>query len=284
MAIGILRVRNLKMNELNAVQKHNAREYKEGKPFPPNIDKNRPFYQTYYDRGNDETNLKLKELIQKRIKEDEIKTRKNTNVAIEIVLTINDKKVWDNYDFRGFNMNARKFLEDKFGKDSVVAKYEHLDESNPHVHFVVMPTVKKKVKWKNQTEQGETEEIRIDTRSHTGGAKKLRKFQDEYYNFLMERYDKGNKLGVEIYRGTLKENQTRKYIERTDHKIGALRSKLSDLTDEIEKYRAILEIKEKQAEKVLKQAELENLKKKDDPKWKTKGTGLNNPEKGFFHT
>jgi hypothetical protein len=44
-----------------------------------------------------------------------------------------------------------------------------------------------------------------------------------------------------------------------------------------------LEIKEKQADKLLKTIELENLKKKDDPKWKLKGSGLKNPKKGFFH-
>jgi hypothetical protein len=163
MAIGILRVRNLKINDLGSVQEHNAREYENEKKFPSNIEKGGTFHQTYYDRGDDETQLKLQDLVQKRIKEDEIKLRKNSNVAIEIVMTINDKKAWDNYSFSGFNSNSLKFLEDKFGEGSVLAKYEHLDESNPHVHFVVLPTVKKEVKWKNQKGEGSKEQVRIDT-------------------------------------------------------------------------------------------------------------------------
>lgn len=268
------------MGDLSGVQEHNAREYENEHDYPDNIQKNGSFTQAYYDRGDDDTTLKLQDLVKKRIEEDQIKLRKNSNVAIEIVMTINDKKVWENYSFKGFNSNCHKFLEEKFGKDSVIAKYEHLDESNPHVHFVVLPTVEKEIKWKNSKGEGSRKEIRIDTRSHTGGAKKLRKFQDEYFNYLN---DYGDKLGVKVYRGTLKEEQTKEYIRQTNHHIAALRSKLSDLSNDIEKDRVRLEIKEKEAQKLSKEIEMENLKKKDDPKWKLKGSGLDNPKRGYFH-
>ena len=49
-----------------------------------------------------------------------------------------------------FFANTQNWLEKRYGKGSEVAVFEHYDESNPHVHFVVVLIVEKSVKWKNR--------------------------------------------------------------------------------------------------------------------------------------
>ena len=57
--------------------------------------------------------------------------------------------------------------------------------------------------------------------------------QNDYFEHLTQRYDGGKNL-IELFRGTLVENQTKEYIEQTNHEIGELRTVLS-LSDDIAK-------------------------------------------------
>jgi hypothetical protein len=276
MAVGIIRARNISASTVGSTEAHNDRKYGEGQ-FPENINEN-GFHESQYPEGIDN----LEDAIYNRIEQEEVTgIKKNTNVAIEYMTTINDPKVWDRYSPHGFFANTKQWLERHHGKGSVVATFEHLDESNPHAHFIVVPIKEKEIRWKNNKGEGKRIEKRLNTRDFTGGRDKLRNLQNEYHKYLKNEYE--NKMGVTFYRGTLVEHQKKEYIRKTDHKIGEMRAKLSDLTNERDKavQEAKILIKEaKKASKELELAEIKDKKKLQKGVWKKKGV-KHNPE--IFH-
>lgn len=284
MAYGIIRARNLKASDIGSTDHHNARRYETEKDYPENIKAGGNFEVNYKTESQKDDlydfNFDLKKAIDDRLKSNNVKgIRKNTNIAIEYVCTINDKRVWDNYSFDGYVSNTKKWLENRHGKNSVVGLYKHLDESNPHVHFVVVPLEEKEVSWKNKNGQGKRNETRINTRDYTGGRDKLRQLQDDYFKHLCDRYGSGktNSLGVEIFRGTKKEHQTKHYIQQTNHKIGVLRDELLKATEELEKIKishqiALNRLDLTKAE--LTQNELQENKKKYKGNWHKKGNDM----------
>ena len=293
MAFGLIRARNLSAGDINSTDIHNARRYRTKEQYPDNVlleKRNDRFIKAEYILENHEDYLgkketTLAEVISERIKINEVKGMKsNSNLAIEYVVGINDKKAWDHYNFDGFVSNTKQWLERRHGKDSVVAVYSHLDESNPHAHIIVVPIEKKVIKWRNINGSGERTENRLNTRDYTGGKEKLRGLQNDYFAHLTERYDGGKRFGLELFRGTLVENQTKKYVEQTNHEIGELRVVLASVEDEIAKNILLGQILEKQRILALKEV---LLKKEEDRRsgekknlWKLKGT-KDNPD--IFH-
>lgn len=286
MAFGIIRARNLSAGDISSTDKHNARKYETREEFPENINPHGKRRESYLKPGSEflsKEEATLEEVVRARIADQNVKgIKSNSNLAIEYVATINDKKAWEHYSPSSFFSNVSQWLEERHGERSVVAIYEHYDESNPHAHFVVVPVANKKIKWKNLKGSGERSEKHLNTRDFTGGREKLRALQDDFFKYLS---GYGEKLGVPIYRGTLVENQKREYIQQTVAEIGRLRAKLSDITNEVEKARVIHEILQKQEQNVLNQAELKNIengKFKGGRNWENKGT-RDNPSGEVFH-
>ena len=276
MAFALIRARNLKLSDLGSTDRHNSRRYESPDEWPPNIDFNRAEENTnIYQSGSS-----LKESWDSRT-EGVTGMRKDSNVAIEYVLGINDKKAWRNYSADGYFMQAKDWLEKRHGTGSVIACSFHHDESNPHAHFVVVPVFQTEVKWKNRNGSGVKIEKRIDTRSFTGGRLKLRQLQDDYFKFA-SRF--AGKMGIDLYRGKLVEERTREYIKKTDHQIGNMRDRLHSMSDGIEKMQLALEIEKKRKEieeNNLKLKELSRDKDSRNEKWKEKGV-KENPI--IFHT
>ena len=225
MAFGICRARNLKMGDLSSTDKHNSRLYESKEDYPPNIDPEKHFSSRYLFENEEDYSYPgeatLQEAIQRRLDINNVKgMRKNSNVAIEYVLAVNDQTAWDNYSPAAFFQSASEWVEKRHGKGSVVAVAEHYDESNPHMHIIVVPLVTKDVHWKNKRGEGLKKETRIDTRSYTGGREKLRQLQTDYHQFCVGFQ---SKLGITFHRGTFVENQTREYVKQTDYRIGRVR-------------------------------------------------------------
>jgi hypothetical protein len=293
MAFGLIRVRNLAAADIASTDKHNARRYTSKEHYPDNVPmekRNDFFINVKYETVSnseylDKNETDLAQVIDERLKVNQVKgIKSNSNLAIEYVIGINDLKAWDNYDFNGFVSNSKQWLEDRHGKNSVVAIYSHLDESNPHAHIIVVPIEKKIIKWKNTNGEGEKQENRLNTRDYTGGREKLRTLQDDWFNHLIKRYQGGKSFGLELYRGTKVENQLKKYVTQTNHEIGELRTKLSLLSDDLEKSTVLGDITKKEAEKAKKEIELKQeqdrrLNEKKDL-WKSKGL-KDNPN--IFH-
>lgn len=234
MAFGICRARNLKFEDIQSTDKHNARLYSSPEEFPQNIDPQKQFAARYLLKGEDgflyPGESSLHEAIQHRLDKENVKgIRKNSNVAIEYVLAVSDTQdVWGGteknphgYSPTAFFEHAAAWIEERHGKDSVVSIAEHYDESNPHMHIIVVPLITKDVNWKNKNGSGKRRETRLNTRVFTGGAEKLRKLQDDYHQFCKPW---GARLGVDFIRGTKVENQTKEYVQQTDHRIGRIRA------------------------------------------------------------
>ena len=292
MGFGLIRARNLSSGDISGTDKHNARRYSSEKEYPENIrfdGQNETLYQTEKHEnylGKEETCLQ--EVLDTRLKENNVKgIRKNSNLAIEYVCTINDKKAWEKYSFDGYVSNTKSWLENRHGENSVIATYKHLDESNPHVHFVVVPLETKDIKWKNKKSEGVRTETRLNTRKFTGGRDKLRGLQDDYFKHLSQRYGVGedNKFGVPLYRGTKSSQQFEKYSQQTDYKIGLLRNELENISDDLLRKKKELEIAKKQAEFKANQERFEKKSKRkkeyNRKNWMNKGT-RDNPT--IFHT
>jgi hypothetical protein len=284
MAYGLIRVRRISMDDISSTEKHNFRLYENENDMPKNINKTDSdfgFTGSYVYLGNEEREPEkgsLKKVIEDKIKLENVKgIRKNSSVALEYSLGINDMKVWENYSPKGFFANATKWIEERHGKGSVVAVSHHFDESNPHAHIIVVPTKEKEVKWKNKNGKGVRTEVRLNTREFTSQKKDLSKLQDDYHKFV-----KGfeMKMGVEFYRGTKAEHQLKIYSDLTDHKLGELRAKRSDLSNDkqnlIDRLREIrlldIQLLNKNREKSLA-----DKKRKSKTNWKLKGNNRWNP-------
>lgn len=287
MAFGLIRARNLGAGDIGNTDLHNARLYKKLEDYPANIDSKKTIENNVYFFSSEEKKIKtLSEAIEQRIKINNVTgIKKNSNLAIEYVVGINDKNAWIHYDFGGFVSNTEKWLEARHGKGSVVAVYSHLDETNPHAHIVVVPIEEKTIQWKNSNGSGERTEKRLNTREYTGGREKLRKLQDDYFNHLVSRYDGGKRLGLELYRGTLVENQAKDYSKHTNHEIAHLKSLLGDLSDEEEKKLVQSQIAQKERYLALNEIKLKNEQDRRNSErkniWQKKGT-KDNPD--IFHS
>jgi hypothetical protein len=140
------------------------------------------------------------------------------------------------------------------------------------------------VKWKNTKGSGESIENRLNTRDYTGGRDKLRLLQNDWFNHLTERYNGGKSFGLELYRGTLVENQLKEYVMQTNHEVGELRAELSQITNDIIKKELDLKIAKRMEYLRLNELKLKNEqdRRNNEKKdlWKLKGT-KNNPD--VFH-
>ena len=291
MAFGIIRARNLSAGDLSSTDLHNARLYKTESEYPENIKPGGTHFTRYMLSREDDYlyagESSLKKAIDYRLEQNNVKgIRKNSNLAIEYVCTINDKKAWDFYSFSGFVLNTKKWLEQRHGKNSVVCFSEHEDETNPHVHFIVVPLKEKEVHWKNAKSAGKRKEVRLNTREFTGGRGKLRKLQEDYYKHLVKRYhykdsqgETKSKLGVLVYRGILAEEQLKTYSRQTDYKIARLRALKEKEEDKVKELEIALKIAKETQNKLNNEIMLANkIKKRKEynrNNWSKKGTSQN---------
>lgn len=170
------------------------------------------------------------------------------------------------------------FIGKKYGNENIVSTSLHFDETNPHAHVIIVPIVKKEVKWKNRNGEGTKVENRLCARDYCGKVN-LRKLQQEFYEFCKPI---GQKIGVEFYRGTLAEEQKKIYTQKTDHSIGELRIKITEATNELEKMKLTEELSKLQKEFNQKTNEFNEKREKHEKKnhgvnWQK---GFNN-DKGF---
>ena len=124
--------------------------------------------------------------ITNRLSQAEITPRKNAVLAIEHLITYspewapfwkegNEKSGFtlmarnkqDDRKATDFFIEAKKWLEEQYGKENVVNIHVHLDESTPHMHAVVVPIDKKK---------------KLNCREFLGGREKLRNMQTSFAN------------------------------------------------------------------------------------------------------
>ena len=264
MAYGLFRVRELKAGDISSTEIHNARLYEEyGIDRPNNIGPDEEGYHGfnnyYLGQDVDEPVPRLQDKIQERLEDTGVKVRKNSNVAIEIVLG-STPDFWKKYSPDGFFSQARQFIAEEFGgKDNIIAQYSHFDETNPHVHFVVTPIKHKVFKYRNGSGDLHKSKYALCARDFTGSKEKLRGLQDRYHQFCKSF---GDRYGIEFYRGTKSEEQTKTYTRETTAELGRLRNDLYSLKQDLEKIEKSSENGLKELREKLKRAEEIEAEKK----------------------
>lgn len=246
MAFGIIRVRNVHMNEVRLTEIHNGRQFAaEGIETPNHINKEA---REHSHRTADEK-LTTMECIEKRFSEVGIKPRKDSVVALEYVLTMSPeamKTIDEAYDVSTLLSYFSWFINDKHGAENVISISKHYDESNPHVHVLVTPIVSKEVKWKNRNGQGSRLESRLCARDFTGDKDKLRQLQSDYFKYLNEDFPINLKqlFKIDLKRGVDARDRKAKnqfYSKMTNHVMGEVRGELFELEKKIKENKITLE-------------------------------------------
>ena len=154
MSFAILRTAKLKsFGEIGGSLSHNYRD----RPTP---NANSQLTQ------NNENSLSSAELVMSAIK-DKLpeKRRKDAVLCVEYLITASPDWVsWHKSDEQKYFDDAKKWLENKHGKDNVIATTIHRDESTPHMIAYVVPLV----------------EGKLNAKHFLGGREKLSKMQTDF--------------------------------------------------------------------------------------------------------
>lgn len=154
MSFAILRTAKLKsFGEIGGSLSHNYRD----RPTPNANPQQTP---------QNEHSLKNAESVMTAIK-DKLpeKRRKDAVLCVEYLITASPDWVgWNKSDEQKYFDDAKKWLEDKHGKDNVIATTIHRDESTPHMIAYVVPLV----------------EGKLNAKHFLGGREKLSKMQTDF--------------------------------------------------------------------------------------------------------
>ena len=258
MAYGLIRVKELQAKEIKATEIHNARKFEEnGMARPAHIRTGQGLYESHISG-------KLEDAINERINKTGVKVRSDSVVALEFVVSASTD-FFDVYSVTGYFSKCKQWLSERYGSYNNIAMYLHEDETTPHAHFIVVPIVRKEVKWKNQKGEGIKTENRLCARDLTGNKKLLEQLQDDFYKFC----DKSFSGYCKFYRGTKAAEQKKEYTKETNAELGQIRARLRELDKSIELVKTKLKNGILEAERaivILKEAEtkLKELEAKKD--------------------
>lgn len=181
----------------------------------------------------------IEEAVEKRIKDSGVKVRSNSVKAIEYVLALSPdvQGVYKDYSASAVLSKMLEFVDKRHGKENVVSLSQHFDESNPHVHFVVVPIIRKKKKWKNQNGEGEKIDFSLSARDFVGTRAKLRQLQTDFFEFCQDTYSE--RLNIEFKRGidAREQSKSKKYTKHASAGLGDLRAREADLLAQLEDVR-----------------------------------------------
>lgn len=258
---GIIRVRNLNNSDISSTEKHNFRLY-ETKPQHLGYEKNILADKKHYlnddsifidgevqDKRQGEKG-DLKKAIESRFKKKSINPRKNSVVALEYVLAISPDAVKDIEKTYVYNValdRLAQFIEKKHGKENVIAKSFHFDESNPHVHVIVTPIKEKTVKWKNKNGVGEKTENRLSARDYTGNKHLLRNLQSDFHRHC-ESMPFAKTTKHKFKRGIAKRERLalgfEEYDTRTNAELGKVKNEIKEIKSEIQNAKTLVQLEE----------------------------------------
>jgi hypothetical protein len=195
-----------------------------------NADKDLSYLNTHYSAFQiDDQRGDLRTDIEGHIYTNDVKTKKNSVLAIEHLMTFSPdfiafekkKLEGDKYTLSGdvkkwneFKESSINWLKDKYGKDNIVNISVHYDERTPHIHAYVVPIKEKTVKWKNKNGEGEKTVKSLCARDYLGGKEKMQEMQDSFHSAVSH-------LGLERgVKGSLaKHEHIQKYYERVNQSV-----------------------------------------------------------------
>lgn len=156
MAFAIARIKKHKSTSLQAVDNHNRRLVSTS-----NVDPKKTFLNQRYSKDSTKS---TKDLVQEKLSSLGInKYRKDAVVAVELVLTASPEyfrpdnpKNYNYYDkerMEKWKKATSDFLKSKYSSQLIVEVNLHLDEATPHMHVILVPSLKKKRKKKQSKKE-----------------------------------------------------------------------------------------------------------------------------------
>lgn len=180
------------ISELSDYAGHNLRT-KISSTRNENIDQDRSIHNR---RMINTFNVKKTEDLQKSItahfKKNEINVRKDSVLAIDLIVTTSPEYWGDWQNTIGTPQFEKKLstwkdiqlkqAQKEYGAENVVFAECHLDETTPHIHFLVLPIEKKEVTYKN----------RHGTTVKNKSVLNANRFNPEFYTGLVTRFAEAN--------------------------------------------------------------------------------------------
>ena len=167
---GILRFHKYKGPEIGQIEAHNERT-KEKYASNPDIDPARkhlnynlltppPKYRTEAER---------------QIREAGCRTRKDSVRLVEAMITATPEffQSKSQKEIREYFERALEFMKTKQNPDTIISAVVHMDEKTPHMHLCFVPL---------------TKDGRLSAKDILGNKKKLTKWQDEYWSYMVKKY------------------------------------------------------------------------------------------------
>ncbi len=206
----IMRFQKHKAQAVGGIEAHNERtktEYKSN----PDIDLSR----TKDNYNLVKRNSSYRELIKKLIAIHKCKTRKDSVVLVETVVTASNEffRKKSKKEIREFFEHALAFYEKNLTPGTIISAAVHLDETTPHMHLCFVPI---------------TKDHRLSAKEIVGNKQKLTFWQDAYHSWMSKKYP-------ELERGTSSQITGRTYIPTQ------LFKKAKNLNKQAEKISAAIE-------------------------------------------
>ena len=170
MAYAIIRINKCKIGAVSKINKHHER-LKETYQSNPDIDVEMSYLNYHIVEP---VSTYRKQRIE-RIENVGAKRRKDSIVMQDGLITATpewmqqlstqEQKEYFNYCYQ--------FIEDRYGRENIISAVVHLDEANPHMHFVFVPI---------------TRDNRLSSKDVMGGPKGMKKLQDDFYDYIVKEY------------------------------------------------------------------------------------------------
>lgn len=167
---GILRFAKYKGPEIGQIEAHNERA-KESYASNPDIDTNRS--KLNYNLLTPPPKYRAE--AERQIREAGCRTRKDSVRLVEALVTASLEffQGKSQKEIRGYFERALEFMKAKQDPNTFVSAVVHMDEKTPHMHLCFVPI---------------TEDGRLSAKDIVGNKKKLTKWQDEYWSYMVKKY------------------------------------------------------------------------------------------------
>ena len=167
---GILRFAKYKGPEIGQIEAHNERT-KETYASNPDIDPARKHLN--YNLLSPPSKYRAE--AERQIREAGCRTRKDSVRLVETLITASPEffQGKSQQEIRAYFERALEFMKTKQDPDTFVSAVVHMDEKTPHMHLCFVPI---------------TEDGRLSAKDIVGNKKKLTKWQDEYWSYMVKKY------------------------------------------------------------------------------------------------
>ena len=167
---GILRFKKYKGPAISPIEAHNERT-KEQYASNPDIDTSRSRYNLHLVQPQG----RYREEADHMIAAAHCRVRKDSVRVVEALVTASPEFFKDktNREIRAYFAYALKFLEGRQCPDTFLSAVVHMDEKTPHLHLCFVPL---------------TADGRLSAKEIIGNRKNLVKWQDEFWQHMVEQY------------------------------------------------------------------------------------------------